>query len=176
MLDFTGQVAVVTGAGAGLGRAYALDLAKRGCKVVVNDLGGLKSGEGASHSAADKVVAEIKSTGGIAIADYHSVVDGEKIIETAIRAFGRIDILINNAGILRDITLGKMQQADWDSIFAVHVQGTFKCTHAAWKYFMSQKYGRVVNVTSVAGICGNVGQANYAAAKAAIIGFTKSIA
>ena len=175
-LNFQTRVVVITGAGAGLGRAYALEFAKRGAKVVVNDLGGKASGEGSSQSAADKVVEEIRQAGGEAVADYNSVVDGDKVVETAIRAFGRIDVLINNAGILRDVTLAKMTQADWDQIYNVHLLGAFKCTQAAWKHFVAQKYGRVVNVTSVAGLYGNIGQVNYSSCKAALTGFTKSIA
>jgi multifunctional beta-oxidation protein len=175
-LSFQDRVVVVTGAGAGLGRAYALELARRGAKIVVNDLGGKASGESASRSPADNVVNEIRAFGGIAVADYNSVVDGGKIIETAISNFGRIDVLINNAGILRDITLLKMKRNDWDLVQSVHVGGAFACTHAAWKYFVNQKYGRIINVTSVAGLYGNVGQANYSAAKAALVGFTKTIA
>jgi len=167
---------VITGAGAGLGRAYALELSKRGAKIVVNDLGGQKSGEGSSTSAADQVVSEISSSGGIAVADYNSVVDGEKIIQTAISNFGRIDVLINNAGILRDVTMATMTRSDWSIIQDVHLNGAFACTHAAWKYMIQQKYGRIVNVTSVAGLYGNIGQANYSAAKSAIVGFTKTIA
>ena len=175
-LSFKDRVVVVTGAGTGLGRAYALELARRGAKIVVNDLGGKASGESSSRSPADSVVQEIRSVGGTAVADYNSVVDGGKIIETAISNFGRIDVLINNAGILRDITLLKMKQNDWDLVQSVHVNGAFACTHAAWKYFVHQKYGRIVNVTSVAGLYGNFGQANYSAAKAALVGFTKTIA
>ena len=175
-LSFKDRVIVVTGAGAGLGRAYALDFAKRGGKVIVNDLGGKASGEGASQSAADVVVAEIRRMGGTAVADYHSVVDGDKIIEPAITTFGRIDVLINNAGILKDVTLAKMKQSDWDIIYNVHLLGAFKCTHAAWKHFAAQKYGRIVNVSSVAGLYGNIGQTNYSSVKAALTGFTKSIA
>jgi len=175
-LSFKDRVVVITGAGAGLGRAYALELANRGAKIVVNDLGGRSSGEGASTSAADRVVDAIRSAGGTAVADYNSVVDGARIIETAISNFGRIDVLINNAGILRDVTFAKMKPSDWSIVEDVHLNGAFACTHAAWKYFLSQKYGRIINVTSVAGLYGNIGQANYSAAKSAIVGFTKTIA
>ena len=175
-LSFQDRVVVITGAGAGLGRAYALELARRGARIVVNDLGGKSSGESASRSPAESVVNEIRSFGGIAVADFNSVVDGEKIIETAISHFGRIDVLINNAGILRDITMMKMAKTDWDLVQSVHVGGAFACTHAAWKFFVNQKYGRVINVTSVAGLYGNIGQANYSAAKAALVGFTKTLA
>lgn len=175
-LSFQDRVVVITGAGAGLGRAYALELARRGARIVVNDLGGKSSGESASRSPAETVVNEIRSFGGIAVADFNSVVDGEKIIQSAISHFGRIDVLINNAGILRDITMMKMAKTDWDLVQSVHVGGAFACTHAAWKFFVNQKYGRVINVTSVAGLYGNIGQANYSAAKAALVGFTKTLA
>ena len=179
MLTFDNKVVVITGAGAGLGRAYALEFARRGAKVLVNDLGGRSSGEGASQSAADKVVEEIRQItrkNDSAAADYHSVVDGDKIVEKAVQTFGRIDVLINNAGILRDVTMMKMTDKDWDSIYDAHLRGTFKCTHAAWKHMVAQKYGRIVTVTSVAGLYGNFGQANYSAMKSAMVGFTKSLA
>ena len=146
MLAFNNKVVVVTGAGAGLGRAYALEFARRGAQVVVNDLGGRSSGEGASQAAADKVVDEIRNITGrncSAISDYHSVVDGDKIIEAAIQKYGRIDVLINNAGILRDVTMLNMTEQDWNTIYDVHLKGTFKCTHAAWKHMVAQKYGRM---------------------------------
>ncbi|MBA3820727.1 MAG: SDR family NAD(P)-dependent oxidoreductase, partial [Deltaproteobacteria bacterium] len=133
-LRFDGKVALVTGAGGGLGRSHALMLASRGAKVVVNDLGGSFTGDGKSSSAADKVVDEIKAAGGQAVANYDSVEDGDKIIKTAIDAFGSIDIVINNAGILRDVTFQKMTQADWDLVYKVHVLGAFRVTHAAWPY------------------------------------------
>jgi NAD(P)-dependent dehydrogenase (short-subunit alcohol dehydrogenase family) len=179
MLSFNNKVVVVTGAGAGLGRAYALEFARRGAQVVVNDLGGRSSGEGACQAAADKVVDEIRNITGrncSAISDYHSVVDGDKIIEAAIQKYGRIDVLINNAGILRDVTMLNMTEQDWDTIYDVHLKGTFKCTHAAWKHMVAQKYGRIVTVTSVAGLYGNFGQVNYSAMKSAMVGFTKSLA
>uniref|UniRef100_A0A2H1W3G5 SFRICE_022336 n=1 Tax=Spodoptera frugiperda TaxID=7108 RepID=A0A2H1W3G5_SPOFR len=159
-LRFDGRVAVVTGAGGGLGKAYALLLASRGAKVVVNDLGGARDGVGKSNFA-DAVVKEIKDKGGIAVADYNNVVEGEKIIKTALDNFGRIDILINNAGILRDRSFTKMSDQDWDLIHLVHLKGAFKTTHAAWEHFRKQKYGRVIMTSSNAGIFGNFGQANY---------------
>lgn len=174
-LRFDNRVAVVTGAGAGLGRTYALLLAKRGAKVVVNDLGGTRSGDGASKNAADSVVQEIKSAGGIAVPDYNSVVDGYKIVKTAIDNFGRIDILINNAGILRDKSFQKISMADWDIIQDVHVKGAFVTTQAAWEYFRKQKYGRVIFTTSNAGLFGNFGQANYSSAKMALVGLCNTI-
>ncbi|KHJ99876.1 D-family protein [Oesophagostomum dentatum] len=173
---FDGRVAIVTGAGGGLGRTYALELAKRGCKVVVNDLGGDAHGTSASTSMADKVVGEIKAAGGQAVANYDSVEFGEKIVKTAIDNFGRIDIVINNAGILRDVSLVKMTDLDWDLIFKVHVKGAYSVTKAAWPYMRKQNYGRIIVTSSNAGIYGNFGQTNYAAAKSALVGFSNSLA
>ncbi|KAK3897881.1 peroxisomal hydratase-dehydrogenase [Staphylotrichum tortipilum] len=175
-LRYDGQVVVVTGAGGGLGKAYATFFASRGASVVVNDLGGSFKGEGNDSKAADVVVNEIKAAGGKAIANYDSVDNGEKIIQTAIDAFGRIDVLINNAGILRDISFKNMKDQDWDLIFQVHVRGSYKCARAAWPYFRKQKYGRVINTASAAGLFGNFGQANYSAAKLAMVGFTETLA
>jgi 3-hydroxyacyl-CoA dehydrogenase/3a,7a,12a-trihydroxy-5b-cholest-24-enoyl-CoA hydratase len=175
-LRFDGKVAIVTGAGGGLGRSHALLLASRGASVVVNDLGGSFTGEGKSSSAADKVVDEIKAAGGHAIANYDSVEDGDKIVKTAIDAFGRVDIVINNAGILRDVSFPKMTQADWDLVYKVHVLGAFRVTHAAWPIMRDQGYGRVVMTASAAGIYGNFGQANYAMAKLGIHGFAQTLA
>eukprot|EP00929_Paragymnodinium_shiwhaense_P026898 TRINITY_DN158_c0_g2_i1.p1 TRINITY_DN158_c0_g2~~TRINITY_DN158_c0_g2_i1.p1 ORF type:complete len:301 (+),score=110.32 TRINITY_DN158_c0_g2_i1:69-971(+) len=175
-LKFEGKVVVVTGAGGGLGKAYALEFAARGAKIVVNDLGGSHTGAGASSKAADDVVAEIKGKGGEAVANYNSVEDGDKIIQTAIDSFGRVDILINNAGILRDVSFTKMADKDWDLINSVHVRGAYKCAKAAWPHMIKQKFGRIINVTSAAGIYGNFGQVNYSSAKSAILGFSKSLA
>ena len=175
-LRFDGKVALVTGAGGGLGRSHALLLASRGAKVVVNDLGGSFTGDGKSSSAADKVVAEIKEKGGEAVANYDSVTDGDKIIKTAVDAFGKIDIIINNAGILRDVSFKKMTQQDWDLVYQVHVLGTMKVTQAAWNLMNDQGYGRIINTSSAAGIYGNFGQANYAMAKLGIHGFTQTLA
>src|SRR3954468_15015121 len=169
-LRFDGKVVVITGAGAGLGRSHALLFAKRGAKVVVNDLGGTHTGTGKSSAAADKVVTEIKEAGGTAVANYDSVEDGDKIIKTAVDSFGRIDIIINNAGILRDVSFKKMTQQDWDLVYKVHVLGAMKVTHAAWNLMNDQGYGRIVNTSSAAGIYGNFGQANYAMAKLGIHG------
>src|SRR4029078_12662066 len=164
-LRYDGRVAIVTGAGGGLGRSHALLFASRGAKVVVNDLGGTFSGEGKSSSAADKVVAEIKAAGGEAVANYDSVEDGDKIVKAAIDTWGKIDILVNNEGILRDVSFAKMSQQDWDLVYKVHVLGAFRCTHAAWPHMRDAGYGRVIMTSSAAGIYGNFGQANYAMAK-----------
>jgi len=137
-LRFDGRVAIVTGAGNGLGRAHALLLASRGAKVVVNDLGGGRHGGGNSSEAADKVVAEIKAAGGFAVANYDSVENGQKIVQSAIDAFGRIDIVVNNAGILRDVSFQKMSEEDWELIYRVHVLGSFRVTHAAWNLMRDQ--------------------------------------
>jgi (3R)-3-hydroxyacyl-CoA dehydrogenase / 3a,7a,12a-trihydroxy-5b-cholest-24-enoyl-CoA hydratase / enoyl-CoA hydratase 2 len=169
-LRFDGKVAIVTGAGNGLGRSHALMLASRGAKVVVNDLGGSIHGGGKSSAAADAVVKEIKDAGGEAVANYDSVEDGDKIVKTAVDAFGKVDILINNAGILRDTSFQKMSDADWDIILKVHVQGAYKCTKAVWDLMREQGYGRILMTASAAGIYGNFGQANYALAKIGLIG------
>ena len=172
-LRFDGRVAIVTGSGGGLGRVYALMLAKYGAKVVVNDLGKLPSGE----MAADAVVREIKRSGGTAIATYDSVVDGtESIVRAAMAAYGRVDILVNNAGILRDKSFVKMTESEWNAVIAVHLDGTFRMTKAVWPIMMQQKYGRIVNTSSAVGLYGNFGQANYSAAKAGILGFSNTIA
>ncbi|MDP1825376.1 MAG: SDR family NAD(P)-dependent oxidoreductase [Archangium sp.] len=175
-LRFDGKVVVITGAGAGLGRSHALFFGKRGAQVVVNDLGGTATGGGKSSAAADKVVEEIKAAGGKAVANYDSVEDGDKIIKTAIDSFGRIDVLINNAGILRDVSFQKMTKEDWDLIFRVHVNGAFRCSHAAWPIMREQGYGRILFTTSAAGIYGNFGQANYSAAKLALVGLSNTLA
>ncbi len=175
-LRFDGRVAIVTGAGGGLGRSHALLLAARGAKVVVNDLGGSFTGEGKSASAADKVVDEIKAAGGTAVANYDSVEDGDKIVKTAIEAFGKLDILVNNAGILRDVSFQKMSQQDWDLVYKVHVLGAFRVTHAAWPHMRDAGYGRIVFTASAAGIYGNFGQANYAMAKLGLHGLGQTLA
>jgi len=173
-MRFDGKVVVVTGAGAGLGRAYSLAFAERGAKVVVNDLGGSPTGSGASSKAADIVVEEIRAKGGEAAANYDSCEEGEKIIETAIKNFGRVDILINNAGILRDVSFAKMTDQDWDLINTIHLKAVYKCTKAAWPHMVQNKFGRIINVSSAAGVYGNFGQVNYSTAKSGILGFTKS--
>lgn len=175
-LRYDGRVAVVTGAGAGLGRTYALLLAERGASVVVNDLGGGRHGDGSSTKAADTVVQEIRSSGGKAVADYNSVEDGEKIIQTALDNFGRVDILINNAGILRDKTFARISDQDWDLVHRVHLRGSFKTTQAAWPHMRKQQFGRIVMTASQSGLCGNFGQANYSAAKYGLVGLSNTLA
>jgi len=173
-IDFTGRVAIVTGAGGGLGRNHAIELAKRGAKVVVNDLGGSKTGAGSSSSAADNVVEEIRGLGGQAVPNYDNVatlVGGENIVRTAIDAFGKVDILINNAGILLDSTFSKMDEKNWDAVVAVHLKGTFCVTRPAFIHMMHQGYGRIIMTTSGSGLFGNFGQTNYASAKMGVVGF-----
>lgn len=166
----------MTGAGAGLGRQYALLLGSRGAKVVVNDLGGSFKGEGSNSKAADIVVEEIKKAGGVAVANYDSVEFGDKIVKTAVDAFGTVDIIINNAGILRDVSFMKMSELDWDLIMKVHLKGTFSVTRAAWNIMREKGYGRIVNTGSSSGLFGSFGQVNYATAKMGIHGFSQSLA
>jgi len=176
LLNFSGRVAVVTGAGGGLGREYALLLASRGASVVVNDLGGSTSGEGKSTKAADVVVDQIVKSGGKAVANYDSVENGENIVKTAISNFGRIDIVINNAGILRDRSFLKQTEQDWDLVHKVHLKGAFSVTKAAWPYFREQNYGRIIMTSSSAGLYGNFGQANYSSAKLGLLGLSNTLA
>lgn len=172
-----GKVAVVTGSGGGIGRCHALALAKEGAKVVVNDVGGDRSGTGSGQAMADVVANEIKALGGEAAANYDTVATaegGKAIIQTALDAFGRIDILVNNAGILRDKSLLKMDEAMWDGVIAVHLKGTFACTQAAAQWMKDNgEGGRLINTSSTSGLLGNFGQSNYGAAKAGIAGFTR---
>lgn len=175
-LRFDGRVVLVTGAGGGLGQAYALAFAKRGASVVVNDLGGDHRGIGKGSSAADKVVAEIRRKGGKAVANYDSVEAGEKIVKTALDAFGRIDIVVNNAGILRDRTFGRISDEDWDIIHRVHLWGSFQVTRAAWDHMKKQNFGRIIMTSSASGIYGNFGQANYSAAKLGLLGLANTLA
>ncbi|HOO90030.1 MAG TPA: SDR family oxidoreductase [Syntrophales bacterium] len=174
-VDFTGRVAIVTGAGAGLGKCHAVEFAKRGAKVVVNDLGGTRDGVGSSDAAANKVVEEIKALGGEAVPNYDSVatVEGGKgIVQTAIDAFGKVDILVNNAGILRDSAFHKLEEENWDAVMAVHLKGAYCVTKPAFVNMRENGYGRIVMTTSGAGLFGNFGQANYASAKAGVAGLT----
>ncbi len=175
-LAFNDRVAIVTGAGNGLGRSHALLLAARGAKVIVNDLGGTATGGGKSSAAADKVVEEIKAAGGEAVANYDSVEDGDKIVQAALDTWKRIDIVVNNAGILRDTSFTKMVQEDWDLIYRVHVLGAYRVTKAAWDRMREAKFGRVIFTASAAGIYGNFGQANYAMAKLGLVGFSNTLA
>lgn len=173
---FDGRVAIVTGAGNGLGRSHALLLGSLGAKVVVNDLGGGAHGDGKSSAAADKVVEEIRAMGGEAVANYDSVEHGDKIVQTALDVFGTVDIVINNAGILRDVSFAKMTQGDWDLILKVHLTGSMSVTHAAWPIMREKGYGRIIMTTSAAGIYGNFGQANYCAAKLGLVGLASCLA
>ena len=173
-IRFDNRVAIVTGAGNGLGRAHALLLASRGAKVVVNDPGGSVDGKGGDASAADKVVNEIKAAGGQAAASYDSVATwagAQNIINTAVKAFGGLDILVNNAGILRDKSFSKMPVEDFETVMQVHFMGTMYCTKAAWPIMNEKKYGRIVLTSSASGLAGNFGQSNYGAAKTAMLGF-----
>jgi NAD(P)-dependent dehydrogenase (short-subunit alcohol dehydrogenase family) len=173
------KVVIVTGAGGGIGRAHAMLLAREGAKILVNDLGGARDGTQTGESPADKVVDEIKAAGGSAVANHESVATAagaEAIVRGAISAFGRVDVLVNNAGILRDKSFLKMDEAMWDAVVAVHLRGTFLCSQAFAKQIVSQGGGgRIVNTTSVSGMLGNFGQANYSSAKAGIYGLTRTM-
>jgi (3R)-3-hydroxyacyl-CoA dehydrogenase / 3a,7a,12a-trihydroxy-5b-cholest-24-enoyl-CoA hydratase / enoyl-CoA hydratase 2 len=175
-IRFDDRVVMITGAGNGLGRAYAKAFAARGAKVLVNDLGGLAQGGGRDPAVAQTVVDEIQAAGGQAVANGDSVEDGEKIVQSALDHFGRIDVVINNAGILRDAAFHKMSEDDWDAIFRVHAKGAFSVTRAAWAHMRAQGYGRVVMTASGAGVYGNFGQANYAAAKLGLFGLAQTLA
>ncbi|MDH5670509.1 MAG: SDR family oxidoreductase [Myxococcales bacterium] len=177
-VSFEGKVAIVTGSGAGLGKAHALELARRGAKVVVNDLGGSVDGSGGSSDAANAVVEEIKAAGGEAIANGASVSDrvgAESIVKDALDAFGRVDILINNAGILRDKTFAKMGLDDFEAVVSVHLIGSAYCTKAVWPVMREQGYGRIVMTTSSSGLYGNFGQSNYGAAKLGLVGLMNTL-
>src|SRR6201997_1638372 len=177
-IRFDGKVAIVTGAGGGLGRAHALELARRGAKVVVNDLGGSLDGSGGNSEAAEHVVAEITGSGGTAIANGASVSDDAGVahlVKQTMDAFGRIDVLIANAGILRDKSFSKMELKDFDAVMQVHVMGTVKPAKAVWEIMKAQQYGRIVVTTSSTGLYGNFGQTNYGAAKASLGGFMHSL-
>jgi NAD(P)-dependent dehydrogenase (short-subunit alcohol dehydrogenase family) len=178
-VGFDGQVAIITGAGGGLGREHALLMASRGALIVVNDLGGAVDGTGSDKGAAEHVVDEIKAAGGEAVADTNSVATpegGAAIVQTAIDAFGKVDIVINNAGILRDKSFHNLTPDLLEPILDVHVKGAFYVTQPAWVHMREQGYGRVVNTSSAAGLFGNFGQTNYGAAKMALVGFTRVLA
>ena len=169
-IDLSGDVAVVTGAGCGIGRAHSLELSRRGARVVVNDV---------SADVADEVVAEIRAAGGEAVAvgaGVDTAAGGEEVVAAAVDTFGRVDVVVNNAGILRDAMFHKMDADAWDAVLAVHVTGARNVTAPAWRHMREQKYGRVVNTTSATGLFGNIGQANYGAAKAGLLGFTRNLA
>jgi NAD(P)-dependent dehydrogenase (short-subunit alcohol dehydrogenase family) len=178
-IELDGRVAIVTGAGGGLGRSHALLLAERGAKVVVNDVGGSRDGTGGDSQAADGVVAEIRDAGGDAVASYDGVdtwEGGQRIVATALEAFGRVDVVINNAGILRDVSFGKLDEAQLDAVLKVHLYGAFHVTRAAWPHLKEQGYGRVITTSSGSGLYGNFGQSNYAAAKLGLVGLTRTLA
>ncbi len=178
-LDFKGRVAIVTGAGGGLGRAHALALAARGARVLVNDLGGGVHGEGGSVSAAQAVVQEIHAAGGEALSNGASVTDFgavQAMVQQAIDAWGRVDVLVNNAGILRDKSFAKMDLQDFRTVLDVHLMGAVHCCKAVWPHMTAQEYGRIVMTTSSTGLYGNFGQSNYGAAKLALVGLMQTLA
>lgn len=178
-ITFDGRVAIVTGAGGGLGKTYALELARRGARVVVNDLGGSVDGTGSSESAADRVVTEIKEAGGEAVANYDSVSTsegGEAIVQTAVDSFGTVDVVVNNAGILRDRSFANMELSELHAVLDVHLRGAFYVSQPAFKIMKEKGYGRFVFTSSNAGLFGNFGQANYGAAKAGLAGLSNVLA
>ncbi|MFJ4397378.1 SDR family NAD(P)-dependent oxidoreductase [Pseudomonas sp. NPDC089396] len=178
-IRFDDRVAIITGAGNGLGRVHALQLAARGAKVVINDFGGSRDGSGSSTEAAQAVVEEIRQAGGTAIANGANVADYEQVqalVKQTVEAFGRVDILINNAGILRDKSFSKMDMTDIQAVINVHLMGSIHCTKAVWDLMREQNYGRILMTTSAAGIFGNFGQANYGAAKMAVLGLMNMLA
>lgn len=179
MSNFRDRVAIVTGGGSGLGRSHALALAKEGAAVVVNDIGGAPNGEGSDTSSAQFVVNEIVDAGGIAVSSHHTVATpegGEAIVQTALEAFGRIDIVVNNAGILRDRSFAKLEPSDLRSVIAVHLEGAFYVTQPAFRVMKEQRYGRIVATSSASGLFGNFGQANYGAAKMGLVGLVNVLA
>jgi NAD(P)-dependent dehydrogenase (short-subunit alcohol dehydrogenase family) len=178
VVSFEGQVAIVTGAGRGLGRAYARELARLGAKVVVNDPGAAVGGEGSDKGPAEQVCREIRAAGGEAVPNLDSVASfagGAGIVKTAVDTWGRVDAVVCNAGILRDKAFHNQSEDDWDQVIAVHLKGCFSVLHAAWPHFRSQRYGRVVLCTSSTGLFGNFGQSNYGAAKAGMIGLMNTL-
>ena len=178
-LGYDGKVVIITGAGGGLGRQHALLMASRGALIVINDLGGAVDGSGSDKGAAERVVDEIKALGGEAVADTNSVATpegGKAIVQTAVDAFGKVDVVVNNAGILRDKAFGNMEPELLDPVIDVHLKGAFNVTRAAWGIMKEQGYGRIVSTSSAAGIFGNFGQTNYGAAKMGLVGFTRVLA
>ncbi|HEX6423038.1 MAG TPA: SDR family oxidoreductase [Acidimicrobiales bacterium] len=178
-LGFDGKVAIITGAGGGLGRSHALELARRGALVVVNDLGGSVDGTGSGTTAAQAVVDEITAAGGEAVPNYDSVATsegGRAIVQAALDAWGRVDVIVNNAGILRDASFKNMDADKVNAVLDVHLRGAFNVTQPAWEHMRSQNYGRIVNTSSGAGVFGNFGQANYGAAKMGLVGLTRVLA
>jgi NAD(P)-dependent dehydrogenase (short-subunit alcohol dehydrogenase family) len=178
-LGYDGKVVIITGAGGGLGRQHALLMASRGALVVINDLGGAIDGSGSDKGAAERVVDEIKALGGEAVADTNSVATpegGKAIVQTAVDAFGKVDVVVNNAGILRDKAFGNMEPELLDPVIDVHLKGAFNVTRPAWAIMKEQGYGRIVSTSSAAGVFGNFGQTNYGAAKMGLVGFTRVLA
>ena len=177
-ISFEGQVAIVTGAGNGLGKSHALELARRGAKVVVNDFGGARDGTGGSLSPAEAVVEEITASGGEAMANGANVAkfeDCEALVADTLSNWGRVDCLINNAGILRDKSFGKLEMSDWNAVVDVHLNGSANCSRAVWNQMKEQNYGRILMTTSTSGIYGNFGQANYGAAKLGLVGLMNTL-
>ena len=177
-INFEGQVAIVTGAGGGLGKQHALELGRRGAKVVVNDLGGSVDGSGGSATAAEQVAQEIRDNGGTAMSSDASVTDFEAVqamVDETIAKWGRIDILVNNAGILRDKTFTKLELENWHAVIDVHLTGSLNATKCVWPIMVEQKYGRIIMTTSTSGLFGNFGQANYGAAKLGLVGFMNTL-
>jgi len=177
-INFKGQVAIVTGAGGGLGKQHALELGRRGAKVVVNDLGGSVDGSGGSASAAEQVAQEIRDSGGTAMSNDASVTDLEAVqamVDETVATWGRIDVLVNNAGILRDKTFSKLELENWHAVIDVHLTGSLNATKCVWPIMVEQKYGRIVMTTSTSGLFGNFGQANYGAAKLGLVGFMNTL-
>ena len=177
-INFEGQVAIVTGAGGGLGKQHALELGRRGAKVVVNDLGGSVDGSGGSASAAEQVAQEIRDNGGTAMSSDASVTDFEAVqamVDETAAKWGRIDILVNNAGILRDKTFSKLELENWHAVIDVHLTGSLNATKCVWPIMVEQKYGRIIMTTSTSGLFGNFGQANYGAAKLGLVGFMNTL-
>ena len=179
MAGVKGRVVVITGAGGGLGRQHAMLFAREGAKVVVNDLGGRRDGTGSGSAMADAVVSEIAEAGGEAVANYDNVATvegGQRVIQTAFDAFGQVDVVVNNAGILRDKSFHKMTAEQWDAVLRVHLYGAFNVTRAAWPHMREQRFGRVIVTTSTSGLFGNFGQANYGAAKMGLVGLINTLA